>query len=373
MESVKQIQSEKTELEGRLKDSLEKDVESERLIETLKGQVVQLQGDYSKQLEEVRGALLNREQELAQVQAALKESHLALADGRETSLRSAQEDTARWETKLAQVQEAMQEKEAEMLEHIGDLEEDLLATRQSVSELQQLILQRSRELLEKERELAAVVQGHRPAEELEASLAAAEDKRVSAELKAEDLREELEKVTKLNERTKRALSQVQEELAALRMRGDATAGGRSKPADVELERYKSALAEEQNHNVFLSRECARMEGEMTATLVAKEKTTAYLLYNLREVTSKMREYRKIVFLRVAGEGKEERDAMLAKLDNIDELRRQLFFTKAIAIKVDRATRGLATNLNVADLWARAEAMPFGEFDRFLGLELGKEK
>jgi hypothetical protein len=53
---------------------------------------------------------------------------------------------------------------------------------------------------------------------------------------------------------------------------------------------------QQNHNVFLSQQCAKMEHEMTCALVAKEKTTAYLLHNLKQVTAKMQEYRRMVFV-----------------------------------------------------------------------------
>lgn len=391
---LKQAQEEKAQWELKLKAAEEERQEQGKVLAALKDQLALTQGDASRELAEVRVVLETRERELATVMEELKESRAAVVE-RVTLLDSTKEDHARVleersetlrasEAKLAEIQEAHAEKEAEMLEHITDLEEDLLATQRNVSELQELVLQRSRELLEKERELADLVKSKRPVEELESELAVTEEKRIAAELKAEDLREELEKVTKFNDRTNKALLQTQEELAALRVREQravAAAGGgssssssnSSKSVAQELERYKSALVEQQNHNVFLARECARMEGEMAATLVAKEKTTAYLLYNLREVTSKMREYRRVVFLRVAGEGDLNRDSMLATLENVDELRKQLFFSKAIAMKVDRASRGLATNINVADLWARAEAMPISEFDRFLGLELGKEK
>ncbi len=61
--------------------------------------------------------------------------------------------------------------------------------------------------------------------------------------------------------------------------------------------------------------------------------------------------------------------LVAKQDSIDSLRQQLFFTKAIATKVDRSTRGLKTNLNVAELWERAKFLQTHEFDRLIQFEL----
>ncbi len=106
------------------------------------------------------------------------------------------------------------------------------------------------------------------------------------------MREELEKTIKLSENVSKALVHAEEELAAIRTRQSGAVGSPYAQSDVgKLERV---LAVQQNHNVFLARECARMEAEMAASFVAKEKTTAYLLHSLRDAVEKMRYYRKLV-------------------------------------------------------------------------------
>ncbi len=56
--------------------------------------------------------------------------------------------------------------------------------------------------------------------------------------------------------------------------------------------------------------------------------------------------------------------MLATLGQMDELRKEVFFAKAMALKMDRASRGLSSNVNIADLWPRAP-QDVREFERFL--------
>lgn len=108
----------------------------------------------------------------------------------------------------------------------------------------------------------------------------------------EDLREELEKTIKLSEAVSKALVHAEEELAAMRMRQSGSVGSPYSQSD--LGKMERVLAVQQNHNVFLARECARMEAEMAASFVAKEKTTAFLLHSLRDAVEKMRHYRRLV-------------------------------------------------------------------------------
>ncbi len=112
-------------------------------------------------------------------------------------------------------------------------------------------------------------------------------------LAGEDLREELEKTIKLSEAVSKALVHAEEELAALRMRQSGGSIG-SPYSQSDAGKLERVLAVQQNHNVFLARECARMEAEMAASFVAKEKTTAYLLHSMRDAVDKMRHYRKLV-------------------------------------------------------------------------------
>ena len=145
-------------------------------------------------------------------------------------------------------------------------------------------------------------------------------------------------------------------------KGSAAGGG---AAEQLVAKYETALRQQQQHNVFLARELDRLETEQQAVIAAKDKSVAFVLHALKENQAEMQRLRRALLLKEPMASSE----LLAKQESVEHLRQQLFFAKAVACKVDRATRNLRTNFNVADLWERARFLDTNEFDRFIQFEL----
>jgi hypothetical protein len=201
--------------------------------------------------------------------------------------------------------------------------------------------------------------------ELLTKVEALEKAQLDKDLVLLDLKEELERVVKMGNVSNTALLRAQEELEALRAQQQGGVSVKAPTVPEQIRRYEETLKVQHQHNVFLANELNRLETEQQAVLAAKDKTIAFIVHALQEVSSEMRRCRRAALLK-EGDGSA---LVLGRLDSIDDLRKELFFSKAIACKVDRATRGLKTKFNIADLWDRAQHMDTREFDRVIQFEL----
>ena len=94
-----------------------------------------------------------------------------------------------------------------------------------------------------------------------------------------------------------------------------------------------------------------------------------LLGVLHDTAAEMREYRRVVFMK---DGDEHAQKLLQKkLDMLEDLRKQLFFAKALGAKIDRASRGLKTELALGSLWEQAQNMDHNDFDRLIAAQFQK--
>ncbi len=266
--------------------------------------------------------------------------------------------TAELEAKFENLKEEMEAQAQEFEEHIVDLEEE---SGQRIEQLEKMVLEGKRQinsLLSQMIELPDV-------REVLAKIESLEKQKLEQDIALLDLKEELERAVKMGDVSNSALVRAQEELESLR---DQRHGGMSVRAPTipeQIRKYEETLRIQQQHNVFLSNELNRLETEQQSVLAAKDKSIAFILHSLRDVSDEMRRCRRIAVLKDAQGGA----AVLQQVDTIEELRKELFFSKAIACKVDRATRGIKTNLNIAELWERAQHMQTGEFDKLIQFEL----
>lgn len=261
----------------------------------------------------------------------------------------------------------------EFEEHVADLQEELESSAKRAKELEKMVLDGKKHInalmqqnLEKDRALASV-NGASQAEELLTRLEKTEKQKLEQDLVLLDLKEEYSRLEKMSNASNSALLRAEEELEAVR--NGAALGGLSRvvPGSIEqlVFKYEATLRQQQQHNVFLSRELDRLETEQQAVIAAKDKTVAFILHSLKENQAEMQSLRRSLLLKEPMAASD----LLAKQESVEQLRQQLFFAKAVACKVDRATRNLKTNLNVSELWERAKFIPVDQFDRLIQFEL----
>jgi hypothetical protein len=259
----------------------------------------------------------------------------------------------------------------EFEEHVEDLQEENEGSSKRARELETMVLDCKREInalmaqiIEKDRALA-LSRGDVEVREVLCKLETAEKEKLEQSLVLLDLREELQRVEKMAQSTNTALLRAEEELEAVRSQRQGVVQTRATSGASEvLARYENTIQQQQKHNVFLSRALDRLETEQQSVIAAKDKTVAFVLHSLKMVSAEMQALRRAVLLKDP-----TADAILAKQESIEDLRRQLFFSKAVACKIDRATRNLRTNLNVAELWEKARFVDTDQFDKIIMFEL----
>jgi hypothetical protein len=320
-------------------------------LERVKAEAAAKAAEYQEQAEKLKA---QHEAEKGRLIALHEE---ALGEIRSRSV-AGEESLASLHESLAAVKDEAEAQAQEFQEHIADVEEE---SQQRIQELEKMVLEGKRQV----NSLLGKMNSQPDVTELLTKVEALEKAQLDKDLVLLDLKEELERVVKMGNVSNTALLRAQEELEALRAQQQGGVSVKAPTVPEQIRRYEETLKVQHQHNVFLANELNRLETEQQAVLAAKDKTIAFIVHALQEVSSEMRRCRRAALLK-EGDGSA---LVLGRLDSIDDLRKELFFSKAIACKVDRATRGLKTKFNIADLWDRAQHMDTREFDRVIQFEL----
>jgi len=132
----------------------------------------------------------------------------------------------------------------------------------------------------------------------------------------------------------------------------------------ELDLLKSEMQAHQNQNALLSSENHQLQLEKEHIISAKNKTISTILNDLNSIRDKYQDLRtKILYL----EGRVTADF----LNEVEDMKREMFCSLAVCLKMNRAFQGKRSNLRVDILYDKGKYVNYRDWQIWIGEQFDK--
>jgi chromosome segregation ATPase len=134
----------------------------------------------------------------------------------------------------------------------------------------------------------------------------------------------------------------------------------------ELDNMRLASQAHQTQNAFLSQTINRLLEEKSTEAKAKKKTIEFYQRELAQVAAQYRALRQQVLLAEVQAPNDVRHKLSEEfLKEVDDMKKEFFFTLAIGIKLNRTLQGIPCNLDTHHLWEHAKHLHHTKWSEFL--------
>jgi len=132
----------------------------------------------------------------------------------------------------------------------------------------------------------------------------------------------------------------------------------------EVEALRAELQAHQNQNALLSSEIHQLQLEKERIIAAKNKTISGMLHDLYSIRDKYQDLRsKIIHL----EGRVTTDF----LNEVEDMKREMFCSLAVCLKMNRAFQGKRSNLRVDILYDKGKYVNYRDWQIWIGEQFDK--